>query len=92
MKAKKAGKSYDQLPNGMTEERIARLEEIGFEWSVSDKVFVPGSGVPWDSRFEELKAYKEKYGTCHVPKVKDGPYKQLGRLGWYPTNKDIQNS
>ena len=62
----------------MTVERIARLEEIGFEWSISDK-------VPWDTRYEELKQYKEKYGTCRVPQVKNNPYKRLAN--WVTTQR-----
>ena len=77
MKAKKAGLPTTNC-HGMTEERIARLEEIGFEWSV-------GWSSQWDSRYEELKAYKEKHGTCHVPYVKGGPHEQLAN--WVRTQR-----
>ena len=58
----------------MTEDRIARLEAIGFEWSVKKPY---REKVPWESRFKELKQYKKKHGTCHVPHVKSGAHKQL---------------
>jgi len=55
----------------MTEERIAKLESIGFEWSLA-------SSLDWDRRFNELKQYKADYGGCSVPKEWSGN-KQLGR-------------
>jgi hypothetical protein len=34
---------------------------------------------PWHEMFEELKEYKEKHGTCHVPVTKPSPeHKELG--------------
>eukprot|EP00985_Skeletonema_marinoi_P031571 scaffold37727_cov103-Skeletonema_marinoi.AAC.4 len=50
------------LPSNMTQEKIDRLEGIGFVWNVRE------GRTPWSRRFEELKEYKEKYGDCNVPK------------------------
>jgi len=45
----------DQLTN----ERIARLEKIGFQWDLrADK---------WEVNFEKLKAFKSSFGHCRVP-------------------------
>lgn len=45
----------------MTDDRIRKLESIGFEW-----VFVPNTSS-WDIRFQELLKYKEMFGHCNVP-------------------------
>eukprot|EP00041_Stephanoeca_diplocostata_P018305 m.382558 g.382558 ORF g.382558 m.382558 type:complete len:558 (-) comp20973_c0_seq1:1188-2861(-) len=46
----------------ITDERIARLEELGLEWT--------GKGhTAWQSRLGELKEYKEKNSQCNVPKA-----------------------
>jgi hypothetical protein len=61
----KAAASY------LTEERIALLDSMGFEWSVSKPT------VPWQTRFEELLNYKEANGHCNVPRG----YKENPSLG-----------
>jgi glycerol-3-phosphate cytidylyltransferase-like family protein len=43
----------------MTEERIAKLDEINFSWSLRDSF--------WDDKYEELKAYRRHHGDCLVP-------------------------
>jgi len=43
----------------LSQERIAQLESIGFEWLVLQH---------WEERFNVLVAYKEKNGNCKVPK------------------------
>jgi len=45
----------------LSAERIKLLEAIGFEWAVS-------TALPWEDRFEQLKAYKERFGNCRVPR------------------------
>ena len=62
----------------MTEERIAKLNNIGFEWVCNEDA--------WETRFTQLVAYKEAHGHCNVPK-NYGPNKQLGT--W--VNKQRQN-
>jgi len=53
----------------ITEERIKKLEAIGFVWNPKDEA--------WDLRFNELAAYEEKHGDCLVPQHYK-PNKQLG--------------
>ena len=55
----------------MTDERVHKLESIGFRWSLNfgdvtcrDKTLEN----MWDTRFHELEAYKAKHGHCNVPK------------------------
>jgi hypothetical protein len=43
----------------MKEERIQKLNDIGFEWNVT--------GVGWDERFEQLKAFQKEHGHYRVP-------------------------
>ena len=44
----------------LTRERLARLEAIGFSWTLRDTL--------WDNRCAELAAYKQAHGDCNVPK------------------------
>ncbi|MEB2690595.1 DEAD/DEAH box helicase [Chlamydia suis] len=44
----------------LSEDRIARLEEIGFVWNVLKEV--------WEKNFLELKRFREEHGHCKVPK------------------------
>mmetsp|Transcript_28109 Transcript_28109/g.39740 ORF Transcript_28109/g.39740 Transcript_28109/m.39740 type:complete len:633 (+) Transcript_28109:60-1958(+) len=46
----------------MTPERAAQLESVGFVWATTDP-----RHVPWETRFQELREYKSKYGDCLVP-------------------------
>ena len=63
--------------SSMTEERLNKLNEIGFEWIL---VVL----TEWNDRYEELKAYRSKYGDCNVPqKWNDNP--QLGT--WVQTQR-----
>ncbi|KAL7491007.1 hypothetical protein ACHAWT_000516 [Skeletonema menzelii] len=56
----------------MTDERLERLESIGFRWAKRK------GQVGWDKKYEELIQYKAKFGNCHVPtKFKEN--KTLGR-------------
>ena len=62
-------KAYKKIQNGMkanynlTQGRLKRLEEIGFQWQVStdygDELF--------EKRCRELIAFKEEFGHCDVP-------------------------
>jgi hypothetical protein len=40
-------------------DRIRRLNELGFVWSPLD--------AAWEERFDELVAYKKRFGDCAVP-------------------------
>jgi len=46
----------------LSEERVRRLEELGFVWGLL------GAQVhlTWSDRFEQLKAFKERFGHCNV--------------------------
>jgi hypothetical protein len=55
--------------NRLSEDRLRRLDEIGFAWD-------PYSSV-WEERFKELLSYKVAHGNCDVPQsYADNP--QLG--------------
>ena len=58
-------------------ERQRRLDEIGFDWRSENRK------EEWTTRFEQLKAYKERFGNCRVPvKWKENP-----QLGVWVTNQ-----
>ena len=52
----------------LTDERIRRLEELGFVWSLRDD---------WQKHYNELKEYKAEHGHCNVP----ARYAKNRRLG-----------
>jgi len=53
----------------MTDDRIAKLESIGFVWDSHE--------ATWWDRFNDLKAYRDLHGNCMVP-TKYGPNPRLG--------------
>jgi len=42
----------------LTPDRIQRLEDLGFVWSVRDD---------WNKHYEELKQFRQEHGHCNVP-------------------------
>ncbi|KAJ1459080.1 helicase associated domain-containing protein [Pelagophyceae sp. CCMP2097] len=50
------GKGVD---GGLTDERAARLEALGFVWDALD--------AAWDENYARLEAYKAEHGDCLVP-------------------------
>lgn len=58
-------------------ERQRRLDEIAFDWR-SDNY-----KEDWATRFEQLKAYKERFGHCHVPVA----WKENPQLGMWAANQ-----
>lgn len=52
----------------LTEDRIRRLNELGFVWSLRDD---------WTKHYEELKEFKKEHGHCNVP----ARYAKNRRLG-----------
>ena len=50
----------DREHSAMAEERIAKLEEIGFVWNAQE--------AAWESMFSALIEYRTKHGDCLVPK------------------------
>ena len=63
-----------------TEDRIRRLEELGFEWSQLDE--------QWEKRFAELITFKETHGHCNVPRT----YPENPQLGVWVTNQRTNRS
>jgi len=91
MKAKQEGKtdSYNYAIAMDEEDRIAKLEGIGFAWAVrggsKDKPATSEKTKPlsWNERLEQLKAYKEANGNCNVPNT----YPQEPKLGIWVANQ-----
>jgi hypothetical protein len=48
-----------QTAGKLSAECIARLDELGFVWEPID--------ATWETRFAELRRYKDMYGDCNVP-------------------------
>ena len=51
-------------------ERVARLEALEFQWDAYESI--------WEAQYQELVAFKEKYGHCNVP-VLDPNNPRLGK-------------
>ena len=76
-------KSYRKIQRGeslqnctpLSDEKIRRLEEAGFQWSPNQLRF--------DVRFEELMKFKQKFGHCNVSATKRTKYYLLGRWCLY---------
>jgi Helicase associated domain len=62
------GASGKPVVGRLTNDRIRRLENLGFMWSLRDD---------WQKHYEELKEYKKQYGHCNVP----ARYAKNRRLG-----------
>ncbi|KAL9178962.1 hypothetical protein ACHAXT_011935 [Thalassiosira profunda] len=59
----------DHYSDGMLpEERVALLNQIGFNFYHGRKSARARKTDPWDRRLSELKAYKDKTGNTNVPK------------------------
>ena len=63
MKAKEEG-TIDPQAGGMNEERIRKLESIGFCWNARPDA----SSDCWNARLQELVAYRDEHGNCNVPR------------------------
>jgi hypothetical protein len=60
-------------------ERAAKLTELGFDWNPHTTV--------WETRFAELKRYKERFGDCNVPRQ----WTENPRLGtWVGTQRNLK--
>jgi hypothetical protein len=55
----------------LSADRIAELDALNFAWGAISKAdtFIGDVAVSgaWKTRFDELCAYKEKFGDCKVP-------------------------
>ena len=67
-------------PSHMTDERKAKLDELGFEFSVRQR-------VGWEERLEELVQYKHVHGNCNVPQQ----YEQNKALGKWVSKQREQH-
>lgn len=61
----------------MSDERIAALDKVGFDWSIDTPV-IRSKHLSWEERIAQLEAYKEKHGHCRVPR---GPEDGINSLG-----------
>lgn len=57
-------------PHRLSSLRIARLEELGFEWQVTPTT------VGWNVRYQQLVEFSKKFGHTNVSRT--GEYAQLG--------------
>jgi hypothetical protein len=65
----------------LSEDRIKRLEDMGFVWKRIS--YIP-SKLSWEENFEALKEYKKNHRDCNVP-PRWAENKQLGR--WVGTQR-----
>ncbi|KAL9180742.1 hypothetical protein ACHAXT_011195 [Thalassiosira profunda] len=66
-------------PSALTADRIRRLEDLGFAWSVRAE-----PTTTWNQKFHELRAYKAAHGDTMVPQR----YAENHRLGtWVHTQR-----
>uniref|UniRef100_A0A7S0FTR4 Helicase-associated domain-containing protein n=1 Tax=Minutocellus polymorphus TaxID=265543 RepID=A0A7S0FTR4_9STRA len=68
----------------MTEERIAKLEEIGFVWDASEHTGGIPDAAAWNDRHDDLLKFKKEEGHCRVP-LAFTPNPQLGN--WVATQR-----
>jgi hypothetical protein len=58
---------------GMTAERVAKLEALGFAWELSAAALSKHQSegqrddAGWEAQLAKLKKYKRKHGDCNVP-------------------------
>lgn len=85
-KAKNRGEPVPCGFSFLTEERIARLDTLGFDWKdSSNRTKKRNSVSSWSQRFEELIAFKRRHGHLRVPTKKGGPHKKLST--WIGTQR-----
>jgi hypothetical protein len=51
----------------LSEDRIEKLTEIGFNFFIAQKLAI--STDPWETRLNELKAFKDATGHMDVPRL-----------------------
>ena len=67
-----ARRNPETIDRKLTEERIAELDALGFEWAPRNR-----KEAQFQQRLEELKAYKAEHGHLNVKKSED---KSLARF------------
>ena len=50
----------------MSDDRIRKLESIGFQWVSKNAFSMEELCDLWHNRFQELKEYEKTYGNCNV--------------------------
>lgn len=64
--------------SSLNDSRLERLQSVGFRWAKRK------GQASWDEKYNELVAYKARYGNCHVPTK----YKENTALGrWVSTQR-----
>ena len=66
----KQRKSY--AADSISQDRVDRLDGIGFIWALRGRTLTGGKTVTWDTRFSELLKYKAEHGNYNVPARQDG--------------------
>ncbi|EJK59181.1 hypothetical protein THAOC_20628, partial [Thalassiosira oceanica] len=69
---------YDKQPHRrrvLTASRIARLDELGFVWSLRDKQHIKS----FDDRMQELAAFKAEHGHADIPRSLED---NMSLAGW----------
>ena len=61
----------------MPPDRVKKLTDLGFEWTTKDP-----RKVPWETRFHDLKSFKEKFGHADVPHE----WEECPQLGFWTAN------
>ena len=75
--------------NKLSEDRVRRLNQINFPWSVPNFGMLPDD-ESWFEKYLELEEYKKKNGHCHPPQVNpDGTSNRLGR--WVNDQMTLKN-
>ena len=83
-------KRFNQnLKSGMTDERIAALEKIGFSFAEYQPI-PRGKQMSWDERIKQLQAWKDKHGHCNVPR-EDSQGQNDGKVKLTPEEKSLGN-
>ncbi|MCX6907067.1 MAG: helicase associated domain-containing protein, partial [Verrucomicrobia bacterium] len=77
--------------DGLSQERMTMLEEIGFNWGTSKRASKLGTSKgarkPWEARYAELLRYKQAHGNCDVPtEWKENP--ELGK--WISNQRKLK--
>ncbi len=63
------------LSISLSDEKIQRLTEAGFEWERTQNK----PRKSFDEHFDALMAYKKEHKHCNVPRVKSSEYYSLGQ-------------
>eukprot|EP00586_Coscinodiscus_wailesii_P003168 CAMPEP_0172489756 /NCGR_PEP_ID=MMETSP1066-20121228/19962_1 /TAXON_ID=671091 /ORGANISM="Coscinodiscus wailesii, Strain CCMP2513" /LENGTH=862 /DNA_ID=CAMNT_0013257847 /DNA_START=239 /DNA_END=2827 /DNA_ORIENTATION=+ len=76
----------DGYPSPLSDERIAALQIIGFEWSTPQRVRSELYNDMWMKQYKRLQDYKSREGHCNVPQG----YKKDPSLGkWVKSQRQF---